>query len=184
MKRIYTALFALVAFVSMASAQDYIYLVKDGSVVKSYAADAVDYITFTKPETSIKSVDDLVGSYNATDTGSSYLSYTAWEDVNQTEVVTIAKTGDNTITIANLLSWGTDVLLTATVDLNAMTVTVDKMDSWSYFTFCKYGSPEEGVVGTISKDGDITIEGYSAYYPSYGSYYLQNMKTVLTKVAE
>lgn len=50
MKKIYAILFALVAFVSVASAQnDKVYLIKDGSVVKSYSLSDVDYITFTEP---------------------------------------------------------------------------------------------------------------------------------------
>lgn len=150
----------------------------------AYGSWGYDDFTWGSEEGGGMTVDDLVGSYSATDTGSSYMSYTSWEDVNQTETVTITKTGDNTITIANLLDWGTGVQLTATVDLSAMTVTIDKNDSWLYFTFCKYGSPDEGVVGTISEDGDITIEGYSAYYPGYDGYYLKDMKTVLKKITE
>lgn len=49
MKRIYAVLFALVAVFSMASAQDNIYIIKDGAVIKTYSASDVDYITFTKP---------------------------------------------------------------------------------------------------------------------------------------
>lgn len=49
MKRLYAVLFALIAIVTVASAQENMYLIKDGAVIKSYRIADVDYITFTKP---------------------------------------------------------------------------------------------------------------------------------------
>lgn len=50
MKRILLSLIAAVAFGCNISAQDYVYLIKNDTVVAKLEADSVDYMSFTLPE--------------------------------------------------------------------------------------------------------------------------------------
>lgn len=92
MKRLYSVLFALVALVSVASAQDYIYLVKDGSVVKTYEASAVDYITFTKPAK--EEAWSVKGTYKSAGLGTSYeATLTSYTDGSYSIVAPLGEEG-------------------------------------------------------------------------------------------
>lgn len=134
-------------------------------------------------------VDDLVGSYVENTSGQDYWNWTSWVDFTQTANVTISKVDENTVTVYNLYNWGTE--LTGTVDLTAMTITLQSQ-AFGYYVFCGYPWDESGayssenpVVATISDDGQtIEIGSWALAYPEYYESAYVSAYSVLTKVKE
>ena len=115
----------------------------------------------------IESVDELVGSYKVSQTGSYGTTADNWSDYTEAFKTTIAKSGDNTITIKNFANTG--ATFSGTVDITAGTITVAATAA-SYYTYC--GAPDEfgtdgygkgladvtkPIVGTINSDGTLTF---------------------------
>lgn len=134
-------------------------------------------------------IDDLAGSYSE-DTygydkwiyksywGSSDYSFHLTADDPYAGPVTIAVTGDDTITLENLY-WA-DEKLTGTVDLDARTITFAAGQTFhSYYTFAGSTGSGDAVVATINDDGSISINDWAAWYSGYS--YVYNAYTTLTK---
>ncbi len=131
---------------------------------------------FVWGSTSSFSIDDIVGTYDATNSGW-FWGGSEWEALNASAVMTITKNDDGTITISNFLDWGADVV--ATVDLDERTITIPVCE-FSYYTLADASSEEKAVVATINDDNTITISNYSAWY-SGSSYIYSGAETIMTK---
>ncbi len=124
-------------------------------------------------------VDKLCGTYAAVTSAYDYFS-SDWtlQEVNRTDEVTITKVNDNTVTISNFYGWEED--FTATVDLQAKTITVQPSVWNTYYTFADVSSSTTPVVATFTDDLVITFQNYTAWYGSY--YYIESdARTVLTQ---
>lgn len=64
-------------------------------------------------------------------------------------------------------------ILTATVDAEARTLTVDIKDDWGgYYTFAHVSDPTVNVVATVDDDGTITFTDWTAWYVPYAYAYI------------
>lgn len=113
-------------------------------------------------------VDDLVGEYKESISGYDWWNNESWVDINQTDIVTISKVDDTTITLTNLYDWGTD--LTGVVDFDAMTITFTDQMLNQWYTFCGYPwddnnnfSSTNPVIATIKDDGTIELDWALTY---------------------
>lgn len=98
---------------------------------------------------------------------------------------TITKTGPNTVAIDGL--WWLDCPVNATVDFNAMTITIEPQTYAEYYMFASSESnaPDKPVVGTINSDLSIWFDNY-AYWYDWGAdggwyVYLSDIKATLTR---
>ncbi len=149
----------------------YLYARSDDSTV----GGGYDYFVWGAAVSTSLSVDDLVGSYDATNSG--WFWNSTWEDLAATCEMSIAKNDDGTITISNFLNWGVDI--TATVDVDERTITIPVCE-FSYYTLADASSSETAVVATINDDNTITISNYGAWYGG-SSYIYAGAETVMTK---
>lgn len=108
------------------------------------------------------SVDDLVGAWSIYTTGWFYDN--DWEDVTATQVTNAVKTDDTHISFDTFL-WD-QVPVTLTVDLAALTVTIEPQD---YYGYTLAGdTAASAVTGTISADlQTITVNGWNLWYDGY-----------------
>lgn len=64
-------------------------------------------------------------------------------------------------------------ILTATVDAEARTLTVDIKDDWGgYYTFAHVSDPTVNVVATVDDDGTVTFTDWTAWYVPYAYAYI------------
>ena len=91
----------------------------------------------------------------------------------------ITKTGDNTVSIDNFYGW--EDTFTATVDMDARTITVDVKSDWGgYYTFADYSDATKAVVATFDEEGTITFNNWAAWYNGY-QYTNEGAESILTK---
>ncbi|MGN1229369.1 MAG: hypothetical protein ACI4T5_06915 [Prevotella sp.] len=111
-------------------------------------------------------VDDLVGDYEETTTGSECITtgFESWAALSSGYSVTITKTGENTVTINNIQGWGVNFY--GTVDLEARTITVQPAKVWDYYDFAILGT--DGVaaptVFNITEEGDLQLDYWALLY--------------------
>lgn len=139
----------------------------------------------------VETVDELVGTYITSISGEYTPNYDATEDWSSWTVkgaVTIAKTGDNTITVTNLGNLGLE--LSGTVDLANGTITLNPYDDGKNYYACsgapsEYGTDGYGkgltdvtapIVGTIAADGTITFNYVESYYTYISAIYTDVLK--------
>ncbi len=131
----------------------------------------------------VSSVDDLVGFYAATGTGTeSVTDYTRPADLTGiTYNVEISKNDDGTININNILNQGTN--LTGTVDLDAKTITIAPTSmSWATFASSTTSDGSGSVVATFDDNATISITNFGAW--CWGASYVSDGATVtLTKAS-
>lgn len=113
----------------------------------------------------VSSVDDLVGIYSAAGTGTEKITdYSKATDLStKTYNVDISKNDDGTLTISNLLNFGST--LTATVDLAAKTITIAPGSvSWATFASSTTSDGTGSVVATFTDEGVISVSGFGGWY--------------------
>lgn len=134
-------------------------------------------------------IDDLVGTYEESVSGSDYWNNESWVDFEQEDVVTISKINETTVAVYNLYGWEYDLI--GTVDLTAGTITFEPQNFSQYYLFCYYPWNAEGkfsedgpVVATIGDDGNtIEIADWALVYPGYSTAYAV-ATSKLTKIHE
>ncbi len=126
----------------------------------------------------VNSVDDLVGTYDPESWGSEYISTGAsWTALSSGHEVTISKNDDGTITINNLLNFGSS--LVGSVDLDNKTITIAPSTFATYYTLADTVSSSGNVVGKIDDAGAITFDNFNAWYGTWT--YMYQPYVVLTK---
>ncbi len=116
------------------------------------------------------SVESLVGSYTASASGwEAVTDYTEWKALSTGHEVTIEKVDDKTVTISNLL--GFNQSLTATLDVNTKTVTIEPQTYYKWYTFADSTDVAKGVVGTIDNSGAVKFTNFNAWYNGYKYFY-------------
>ena len=114
------------------------------------------------------SVESLVGSYTASASGWEYFTG-EWTALSTGHEVTIEKVDDKTVTISNLL--GFNQSLTATLDVNTKTVTIESQTYYKWYTFADSTAVAKGVVGTIDNSGAVKFTNFNAWYNGYKYFY-------------
>lgn len=130
-------------------------------------------------------IDDLVGEYDIVTSGYQYIETTAG-DFSYDNTLTITKSaGDPNSLVFDNFYWS-ECPIVGKVDLKAMTVTFQPQ-AMGYYTFAGNANYDTPVVGTISSNCVITVEGWNGWYnfgtassPEWYSYF-ENTKTVFTK---
>lgn len=125
----------------------------------------------------VNSVDDLVGIYEPESSGSEYISASAWTALSSGHEVTISKNDDGTITINNLLNFGTS--LVGSVDLDNKTITIAPSTFATYYILADTVSSSGNIVGKIDDAGVITFDNFNAWYNTWT--YMYEPSVVLTK---
>lgn len=142
----------------------------------SYKTDGYPEFTWTGDGGSL--IDDLVGTYSQSSTGSQIFDGANWVDFNSTNDVVIEKIDNNTVSVTGLLY--EDNTLKASVDAEAKTLTFEPQTWLDWYVFCVYDSPTTSVVATIA-DGVITMSNWTAYYTDNSYSYVYGANTTLTK---
>lgn len=142
----------------------------------SYKTDGYPEFTWTGDGGSL--IDDLVGTYSQSSTGSQIFDGANWVDFNSTNDVVIEKIDNNTVSVTGLLY--EDNTLKASVDAEAKTLTFEPQTWLDWYVFCVYDNPTTSVVATIA-DGVITMSNWTAYYTDYSYSYVYDANTTLTK---
>lgn len=142
----------------------------------SYKTDGYPEFTWTGDGGSL--IDDLVGTYSQSSTGSQIFDGANWVDFNSTNDVVIEKIDNNTVSVTGLLY--EDNTLKASVDAEAKTLTFEPQTWLDWYVFCVYDSPTTSVVATIA-DGVITMLNWTAYYTDNSYSYVYGANTTLTK---
>lgn len=142
----------------------------------SYKTDGYPEFTWTGDGGSL--IDDLVGTYSQSSTGSQIFDGANWVDFNSTNDVVIEKIDNNTVSVTGLMY--EDSSLKATFDPKALTLTFEPQTWLDGYVFCVYDSPTTPVVATISPAG-ITMSDWTAYYTDYSYSYVYGANTTLTK---
>ncbi len=129
------------------------------------------------------SVNDLVGVYSVKATGSEFISdySTATDMSTKSYNVEITKNEDGTITIDNLLGFGSQLI--GTFNPFDLTIIVAPGTVATYYTFASSTSATQNVVAEISGSGDdrkISFYDFDAWYGGYG-YVGTGAEIVLTK---
>ncbi len=131
----------------------------------------------------VSSVDDLVGFYTATGTGTeSVTDYKRPADLSSiTYTVEISKNDDGTINIDNILNQRYS--LTASVDIDAKTITIEPgAISWATFASSTTSDGSGSVVATFDDDATISITNFGAWI--YNTSYVSDDATItLTKAS-
>ena len=141
----------------------------------SYKTDGYPEFTWTGDGGSL--IDDLVGTYSQSSTGSQIFDGANWVDFNSTNDVVIEKIDNNTVSVTGLMY--EDSSLKATFDPKALTLTFEPQTWLDWYVFCVYDSPTTPVVATISPAG-ITMSDWTAYYTDYSYNYVYGARTTLT----
>lgn len=125
-------------------------------------------------------IDDLVGEWNE----HSYGPYEyPWSGENgfdyDTNVVTITKVDDQTISISNFFY--SEDTFTATVDMTNRTITIPAGQSiLTYYTFAQEADENGAVVAIFREDAnEISLSGWGLWYGGYS--YVEGAVTTLTK---
>lgn len=142
----------------------------------SYKTDGYPEFTWTGDGGSL--IDDLVGTYSQSSTGSQIFDGANWVDFNSTNDVVIEKIDNNTVSVTGLLY--EDNTLKASVDAEAKTLTFEPQTWLDWYVFCVYDNPTTSVVATIA-DGVITMSNWTAYYTDNSYSYVYGANTTLTK---
>lgn len=142
----------------------------------SYKTDGYPEFTWTGDGGSL--IDDLVGTYSQSSTGSQIFDGANWVDFNSTNDVVIEKIDNNTVSVTGLMY--EDSSLKATFDPKALTLTFEPQTWLDWYVFCVYDSPTTPVVATISPAG-ITMSNWTAYYTDNSYSYVYGANTTLTK---
>ncbi len=128
-------------------------------------------------------VDDLVGVYSVKATGSEYITdySTATDMSTKSYSVEITKNDDGTMTINNLLGFGSQLI--GTLNSEDLTITVAPGVVSTWYTFASSASATQSVVAEISGSGDsrkISFYDFDVWYGEYG-YMGSGAEIVLTK---
>lgn len=128
----------------------------------------------------VSSVDDLVGIYSVTGTGTeSVTNYYAKTNISESNYnVEISKNEDGTVGIKNFFDLG--YTLTGTVDLDAKTITIAPGQVEAYMTFGSATDASGSVVATYDDDATITIASFGAWYSTW-NYVSDDASFTLTK---
>ncbi len=113
----------------------------------------------------VSSVDDLVGVYSVTATGTeSVTDYNSSTDMStKSYYVEVDKNNDGTVTITNLLNFGSSLI--GTVDLNEKTITIAPGTvSWSTFASSTTSDGSGNVVAKFTEEGEIEVSNFAAWY--------------------
>lgn len=120
-------------------------------------------------------IDGIVGTYRQKTTGQEAFNTGEWQAMDATNLVTIAKVDDSTVTVTGIVQEANSVL-TATVDSDAKTLYFAPQADWlQWYTFCKESDINTGVTATYA-DGAFTLSGWTAYY---GGDYIYDAVTLL-----
>ncbi len=146
----------------------------------SYRTNADCTLTWPAVEVVPVTMDELVGTYTQSSTGSEIFNGETWNDFESTNDVTIEKVDDNTVIVTGIMYEGYS--LTAKLDTEAATLTFEPQSWLDYYTFCLYDAPESPVIAQIS-GSVIKFSKWTAFYVGDGwSYsYIYSAKSVLTK---
>ena len=150
----------------------------EGGSVWFYSYKTNGYPEFTWTGDGGSLIDDLVGTYSQSSTGSQIFDGANWVDFNSTNDVVITKIDDNTVSVTGLMY--EDSSLKATVNAEAKTLTFEPQSWLDWYVFCTYDSPTTSVVATIA-DNVITMSNWTAYYTEYTYSYVYDANTTLTK---
>ncbi len=113
----------------------------------------------------VESVDDLVGVYTVKAMGTENVTtYSEATDMSTKSYnVEIDKNTDGTITITNLLNFGSK--LVGTVDLTEGTISIAPgYVSWATFASATTSDGTGSVTAYIEDNGSISVEGFGAWY--------------------
>ncbi len=115
----------------------------------------------------VSSVDDLVGIYAASGTGTESVSdYTKKNDLTALSYdVEVSKNDDGTINIKNILNQGST--LVGTVDMDAKTISIAPGTVyWATFASATTSDGSGNVTATFDDNGTISITSFGAWYGS------------------
>lgn len=99
--------------------------------------------------------------------------------IDQTAEVTIEKVDDETIIINNFYNW--EAPLTATVDMDNRTITIDNTALFAdYYYVADASSQETPVIASFDENFTITISNWSIWYGGK-AYIYQGAVSILTK---
>ncbi len=137
--------------------------------------------TWTEPEQTALTVDQLVGSYKEVAFGYDYNIW-GWGTADYSfayddNTVTISKVDDTTVKLLGFY-WCSEELI-GTVDVTARTITFEPQTLGTYYIFAQETDEQAPVVATISEDGTIQIKGWGAWYGGYT--YIEGAQTQLSK---
>lgn len=129
----------------------------------------------------VGSVDDLVGVYIPTATGNEYITnYTTATDMSaKTYNVEISKNEDGTITISNLLNFGSSLIGTVNLEKNTITIAPSAV-SWA--TFASSSGIDENVVAKFNASGKISFTNFAGWYGE-DNYISSGATIMLTKTS-
>lgn len=129
----------------------------------------------------VESVDDLVGIYSVKATGTeSVTDYNSAADMSKKSYyVEIDKNSDGTVTITNLLNFGST--LTGTVNLNEKTISIAPgLVSWATFASSQTSDGTGNVVAEFTESGGIEVYDFGAWYDG-NNYISDDAELKLTK---
>ena len=147
----------------------------------NYRTDADCTLTWPAVEVVPVTMDEIVGTYTQSSTGSEIFNGETWNTFESTNDVTIEKVDDNTVTVTGLM-YEEGSVLTAKLDTEAATLTFEPQSWLEYYTFCLYDAQDSPVIAHIS-NGVIKLNNWTAFYVGDGwTYsYIYSAKSVLTK---
>ena len=129
----------------------------------------------------VNSVDDLVGIYSVKATGTE--SITDWSKetsmANKSYNVEIDKNADGTITISNLLNFGSSLIGTVDWDENTITIAPGYV-SWATFASSTTDDGTGSVVAEFTDKGVISIYDFGCWYGE-SNYISEGAEVQLTK---
>lgn len=154
---------------------------KDSGDLYFYNYETEGFSTFVWPASTGDdsfSIDDLVGTYSQSSTGSQIFDGANWIDFTSTNDVTIAKIDENTVSVTGLMY--EDSSLKATFDAVAKTLTFEPQSWLDWYVFCAYDAPTTPVVATVAGN-TVSMSGWTAYYTEYSYSYVYGAGTTLTR---
>lgn len=132
-------------------------------------------ITWNAPLT----IYDFEGSYSMASTGSECIEQNDWTDFSYTDEIEIKIVDDNTVSFVDPYWYYYEI--EGTVDFETNTIMFAPQEI-GYYTFCKYDTPDEGIVATFDEDFTIKFSDWTAYYADYTFSYIYGTETILTKL--
>lgn len=168
----------------LTSEVEYTVRVKALSGEEKYLDSESTSVNFTYifiPPTFTLTIDDLVGEYTCTTSGTQYVEDESGEfgwDYDAIEITRVEGSEDQLI--FDGFYWNGYYPMVGTVDFNTMTITFEPQE-FGYYIFAGDESETTPVVGTIAEDKTITISGWNAWYSGWT--YFENTVNVYTKNA-
>lgn len=143
-----------------------------------YGSDYV-YDSFQWSSATLTMTDKLAGTWHMDTYGENAINdYWEWEDFSFGEDVEIKKLSENTVSLPAFMF--ADEIVTAVVDPENNTLTIEPATVWVYYTLAGSADDTTPLVGTYNSDGTIEFSGYCAWYDGYK--YVRNGVAKFTRI--